>query len=52
MSDMELGNMLFGNSRGEVGIPREAAWELPFRICLQGSAWKITNASLNVVRHM
>lgn len=35
MNDMELGNMLFGNSRGEVGIPREAAWELPLRSLLE-----------------
>lgn len=26
-----MDDMLFGNSRGEVGIPREVAWELPLQ---------------------
>lgn len=29
-ADMELGNALFGNSRGESLFPRDIAWESPF----------------------
>lgn len=28
---IEIGNALFGNSRGEAQFPRTAAWESPFR---------------------
>lgn len=30
VDDMELGNALFGNSRGQARLPREADWQQPF----------------------